>query len=231
VLPLCFAGFLVFGVGLVLIGSNQAELARALGLDLERTGLLAAVLVLGIGVGVVAAGPLVDRFPRRPLWVGAMGLAAAALLGVTPHMSFERLLVQLALAGAGMGLYDTMISTLVVERYRDRATRPMSIVHSAVTVGAVAGPLVAGWLTRNFGWSATFHVAGALHVALAAAGLAVALPAPAPAAAPPRRAASPRSARSGWGCSPAGCCRWRCPSRRAPERSRRRAPQAPRYSR
>jgi MFS family permease len=184
VLPLCFAGFLVFGVGLVLIGSNQAELARALGLDLERTGLLAAVLVLGIGVGVVAAGPLVDRFPRRPLWIGAMGLAAAALLGVTPHMSFERLLFQLALAGAGMGLYDTMISTLVVERYRERAARPMSIVHSAVTVGAVAGPLLAGWLTRHFGWSATFQIAGALHVALAAAGLAVSLPAPARAMAP-----------------------------------------------
>ena len=80
-LPLGFAAFLAFGSVLVLVGANQAALAHSLSLDLSRTGLLGSTLVLGIGIGVVGAGPLVDRHPRRPLWVASMGLAAAALLG------------------------------------------------------------------------------------------------------------------------------------------------------
>ena len=95
-LPLGFAAFLAFGVVLVLVGANQAALARDLSLDLSRSGLLGAALVLGIGAGVVGSGSLVDRYPRRPLWVFSTGLAGAALLGVSPGLGFERMLAQLA---------------------------------------------------------------------------------------------------------------------------------------
>lgn len=192
-LPLGFSAFLAFGVVLVLVGANQAALARDLSLDLSRSGLLGSALILGIGVGVVGAGPLVDRHPRRPLWVFSMGLAGAALLGVSSSMGFGRMLAQLALVGLGLGLYDTLVSTLVVERYRERALRPMSAVHSAATLGAMLGPLLAAWLAASHGWAASFHAAGFAHLALGAAGLVIALPAPGrslprgePSAAPPR---------------------------------------------
>ncbi len=184
-LPLGFAAFLAFGSVLVLVGSNQAALARDLSLDLSRTGLLGSTLVLGIGIGVVGAGPLVDRHPRRPLWVASMGLAAAALLGVGPRMPYARLLAQLLVVGIGIGLYDTLISTVVVERFRERAARPMSAVHSAATLGAMLGSPLAAWLAASHGWAASFHAAGIAHAALAVAGLVVTLPSP---ARPARRA-------------------------------------------
>ena len=197
-LALGFAAFLAFGSVLVLVGANQASLARELSLDLSRTGLLGSTLVLGIGVGVVGAGPLVDRFARRPLWLASMGLAAAALLGVTEDATYARLLAQLFAVGVGIGLYDTLISTVVVERFRERAARPMSIVHSAATLGAMLGSPLAAWLAAGHGWAASFHAAGVAHLLLGAAGLAVALPEPTRAATraalamagarPPRRA-------------------------------------------
>jgi len=183
VLPLGFAAFLAFGSVLVLVGANQAALARDLSLDLSRTSLLGSTLVLGIGIGVVGAGPLVDRHPRRPLWVASMGLAAAALLGIGPRMEYARLLVQLAVVGIGIGLYDTLISTVVVERFRERAARPMSAVHSAATLGAMLGSPLAAWLAASNGWAASFHAAGIAHLALAVAGLVVTLPPPARSAA------------------------------------------------
>ena len=198
-LPLGFAAFLAFGCVLVLVGANQAGLARDLSLDLSRTGLLGSTLVLGIGIGVVGAGPLVDRYPRRPLWVASMGLAAAALLGVGGRMEFARLLVQLLVVGIGIGLYDTLISTVVVERFRERAARPMSIVHSAATLGAMLGSPLAAWLAADHGWAASFHAAGAAHLLLGVAGLAVALPAPAKRAS----AALPAGGRSASVLSPA----------------------------
>ena len=139
-LPLCFCAFLAFGAVLVLLGANQASLAAELGLDLARSGLLASALALGLGAGVVIAGPLFDRYPRRPLFVGSALLAAAALLGVEREMSYARWLAHAAAAGAGIGLYDTLINAVVVQRYREHAARPMLAVHSAATIGAMLSP-------------------------------------------------------------------------------------------
>jgi fucose permease len=180
VLPLCFCAFLAFGVVLVLVGANQANLAAELGLDLARSGLLASTLALGLGAGVVIAGPLFDRYPRRPLFVGSALLAAAALLGVEREMSYARWLAHAALAGAGIGLYDTLINAVVAERYRERAARPMLVVHSAATIGAMFGPPLVGWIAATHHYTASFHAAGLAHVAIAAWAACVPMPAPNP---------------------------------------------------
>ena len=182
-LPLCFSAFFAFGVVLVLIGANQASLAAELGLDLAQSGLLASSLALGLGVGVVVAGPLFDRYPRRPLFVGSALLAAAALLGVEREMSYARWLAHAALAGAGIGLYDTLINAVVVQRYEERAARPMLAVHAAATLGAMLGPPLVGWIAAAHHFTASFAAAGWLHVAIAAWAACVPLPGPAPRAA------------------------------------------------
>jgi fucose permease len=180
VLPLCFFAFLAFGVVLVIVGANQASLAAELGLDLARSGLLASTLALGLGGGVVIAGPLFDRFPRRPLFVGSTLLAAAALLGVEREMSYARWLSHTALTGVGIGLYDTLISAIVVQRFRERAARPMLVVHSAATIGAMLAPPLAGWIAAAHHYTASFHAAGLAHIAIAAWAACIPLPGPQP---------------------------------------------------
>jgi DHA1 family bicyclomycin/chloramphenicol resistance-like MFS transporter len=66
----------------------QPALAAALGLDLAASGLVAAALSIGLGVGGVAGGPLTDRYARRPLFCGAAALAALAGLGLALVPSF-----------------------------------------------------------------------------------------------------------------------------------------------
>jgi fucose permease len=187
VLPLCFCAFLVFGAVLVLIGANQASLAAELGLDLARSGLLASALALGLGAGVVVAGPLFDRYPRRPLFVGSLLVAAAALLGVEREMGYARWLVHAALAGAGIGLYDTLINAVVVQRYRERAVRPMLVIHSGATVGAMLGPILVGWIASAHHFTTSFAAAGYAHVVIAAWAACVPLPGPEPRAPTPAR--------------------------------------------
>jgi AAHS family 4-hydroxybenzoate transporter-like MFS transporter len=179
-LPFGFASFLAFGLVLVLVGANQTYLARDLGLDLSRSGLLASVLSLGLGVGVVGAGPLFDRFPRKPLFAGSLLLAAAALGSVERDMSFQHWLAHLALAGLGIGAYDTLVNAVVVQRFAERAARPMAAVHAAATLGAMSGPPLVGWLAGQGDWVRSFHAAGLAHAVLAAVALVVRFPPPDP---------------------------------------------------
>jgi fucose permease len=178
VLTLCFSAFFCFGVVLVLAGASQPEIAADLGLDLARSGLLVSTLAIGIGIGVVGAGPLFDRHARRPLFVGSTLLAAAALIFVDAGIGYTRLLVHLIAIGIGIGAYDTLINALVIERYRDRAARPMTIVHAGATVGAMFGPALVGFAVAQLHWTASFRWTGYAHLALAAAALACPFPRP-----------------------------------------------------
>jgi len=180
VLALCFAAFVAFGVVLVLPGANQKELADALGLDLSRTGLLASTLALGLGVGVIGAGPLFDRYPRRPLFAGSTALAALALISVDESTGFTALVTHIAVLGVGIGAYDTTINALVAERFQARASRPMAAVHSGATLGGVLGPAFVALASAGRHWSASFQAIGALHLAITLWALLTRFPQPPP---------------------------------------------------
>jgi fucose permease len=165
-LPLGFAAFWLFGIALVLVGANQDALARGLGLDLARSGLLAATLSAGIGLGVLLAGPLVDRFPRRRLFLFATLLAGCALVSVEPRMGFERLLVHLAVLGFGGGVYDVLLNVVAVQRYGARAARPVALLHAGATAGAVTGPPLVSALAELGDWTLSFRISGVAYLAL-----------------------------------------------------------------
>ena len=178
-LPVGFAAFLAFGVVLVLVGANQAELAAALHMDLASSGLLGAAVALGAGTGVTAAGPLVDRLPRRPLFVAALLVAAFALLTIHPGVGYWRAFGHLVLLGAGAGFYDTLLNAVVIQDGGTRASRPLALLHSGATAGAVAGPPLIGWLAGLGDWTWSFHATGAAFLLLALWAAMVPLPPPA----------------------------------------------------
>src|SRR5262249_21642966 len=153
------------------------------------TGLIASMLAAGIGVGVVGAGPLFDRLPRRPLFAASLAIAAAGLLTVQADMSFTRWLLHMALVGVRIGAYDTLINASVVERFHERAARPMSLIHAMATIGAMAGPALAAVFVARGEWIRAFHAVGAAHVVLALWCLFIVFPPP------PVHASSPDGSR------------------------------------
>jgi fucose permease len=170
VLLLGLATFVVFGGLLVLVGATQAPLAAALGLDLARTGVLAAALSAGIGFGVVAAGPIADRWPRRPCFVAAAALGALCLLTTGSGSSFGLALAAVAGAGGAGGALETLVNATVADRWRERAARPLALVHLGAAAGAVVGPPLLGGLAAASGWSAGFRALGLGFALLALAG-------------------------------------------------------------
>jgi FHS family glucose/mannose:H+ symporter-like MFS transporter len=191
VLIFSFSAFVCFGVVLVLAGANQAEIAADLGLDLERSGLIVSALAIGIGIGVVGAGPLFDRRARRPLFVGSILIAAAAMISLDASIGYTRLLVHMIAIGLGIGAYDTLFNSLVIEGHRDRAARSLTIAHAGACVGAMLAPALIGFASEQVHWTASFRWTGYAHLALAAAALAYEFPRPPPR--PPSRRASDKA--------------------------------------
>ena len=163
--------FFVFGIVLILLGATQAELARDLGLDLSATGLLGSVLALGLGIGVLIAGPLSDHWPRKPVFVGASVLTAVALLAVNRVHGYGALVGLLLVIGVGCGAYDTIINAAVVERYAARASSALALVHASATLGACIGPGLIQLMGRAGHWSDAFHALGYAHCGLIAWGV------------------------------------------------------------
>ena len=167
-LPLGSAAFLLFGVLLVMLGACHTGLVASLDLDHTAFGLLGSALSAGIAIGVLIAGPLVDRYPRRPIFLASTLIVAAALSTVEPGMSLTRALLHVAAMGIGAGIFDTLLNALTVERWRENAVRPMAWLHAMVPVGAIATP----WLVSQTGgalqWVEFFRAVGGAFLALSA---------------------------------------------------------------
>ena len=166
-LPFSFAGFLVFGVLLVLVGASHAHLAPALGLDLEETGRLGASLLLGMGLGIFAAGPLIDRLPRRPIFLVAALTSSLALVTTSDDMTITRAFAHMFFVGMGAGVYETVLNVIAVERYEKAAARYVTFLHTAATVGAMLAPVLLGWLGSVGGFELGFRATGCALLALA----------------------------------------------------------------
>ena len=165
---LSIASFLAFGALLVLFGANASELIETLGLDYEEFGRVGAMLSLGLGVGIIAAGPLIDRLPRRPLYVTACSLVLVATTPLGPESSYGQLLLHTIAIGFGAGFYETVLNALIVEGFGTRAPRRLVFVHAGATAAAAATPLLFEFIrsTTPLFWYDTFRLAGAAHALL-----------------------------------------------------------------
>jgi putative MFS transporter len=162
------ASFLAFGALLVLYGANSSQLIEALELDYADLGLVGSMLSLGLGGGIVLAGPIVDRFPRRPLYVGACAIVLAAATTLGPNTTYDTLLLHTIAIGFGAGFYETVLNALIVEEHGTNAPRRLLFIHAAATAAASATPLLISF-ARDFApvtWYEAFRIAGLAHIAL-----------------------------------------------------------------
>lgn len=159
---------MAFGALLVLYGANSTELIATLGLDYADLGLLGSTLSLGLGAGIVLAGPINDRLPRRPLFVAACALVVAATLSLGPETSFQGLVIRTILIGFGAGFYETVLNAATIEEFGDQAPKRLLLVHSGASFAAMVSPLIFDAMRSAFAtpWYDTFRAAGVLHIFL-----------------------------------------------------------------
>jgi MFS family permease len=130
---------------------------RALGLSLPWVQFVLSIYLLSVTALVLPAGILVDRWDSRRAYalglivflVGAVGSALALDLGA--------ILIARLIQGTGTALILAAHQALLsLSLPSDRQAAGFGLLHAAVGIGLLAGPLVGGPLIAVFGWRAGF---------------------------------------------------------------------------
>ncbi|MBT9386687.1 multidrug effflux MFS transporter [Pseudooceanicola sp. CBS1P-1] len=172
--------------------SAMGDLSEALNASASATEMSLSLFFLGLCVGQLIMGPLIDGYGRKgPLLVGAalFTLTSVGLLVVRDVTVFNTLRVLQAIgACAGMVVGRAVVNDLMEGR---AAAKMMTVLVMLMTIGPIASPFLGSLLLTAFGWQSIFVamvLVGAVALVLAKVILPETLPAEARTPAPFRAA-------------------------------------------
>lgn len=166
-----YACLLLVGINAGWIGPFLPEIARLIHIEIDRAGLIVSATAAGYLLALLAAGEMSQHFSARATLAGAMVLLGAGLFGLALAPGLAALLGAAAVIGLGCGAVDVATNALVAELNRERLASALNYLHVMFGVGALMGPLIAGFaLAARIPYSVAF-TAGAIAAAVVAAAL------------------------------------------------------------
>lgn len=143
-------------------------IARDLGVSVGRIDFSLATYFLGICLGQLAYGPLMDRFGRRTPLLWGLGLYAIASLlcaAAPTDMALSALRLLQALGGcAGMVAGRALVRDL----FPTEAAQVFSSLMLVMGIAPVVAPGIGGWIAAVLGWRAIFLFLAMVAVVLIA---------------------------------------------------------------
>lgn len=165
--PLTSAGvpLLALLVGLVAFGPLSTdlylpalpEIGRDLSAGPAKVQLTLSVFLAGFAICMLIYGPLSDRFGRRPVLLGSLGVFLLASAGCALAQSIDQLVAARFLQALGACAGPVLGRAIVRDIYGPTAAaRILSYLAMAMALAPAIGPILGGYLTVAFGWRANF---------------------------------------------------------------------------
>lgn len=141
------------------------------GVDYGTIQLTLTLYLVGLAVAQLFMGPLSDRFGRRPVLLGGIGLFLAGSLAAALAQSIEALIVARVVQAVG-GCAGIVLGRAIVRdtHSREESASMIGYITMVMVVAPMLAPLIGGYLDSWFGWRATFFAVlgiGAVVLALA----------------------------------------------------------------
>lgn len=122
-------------------------------------------------LAMILAGPISDRFGRKPVLLAGCLLFTAGSLICAVSPSVEVLVVARAIEALGMGASATLAGAIVKDAYRDDDLKlGMTLLQSLIIIGPVVAPFLGSFAITLVGWRGVFWgltVGGVITVVLA----------------------------------------------------------------
>lgn len=160
-ITICVLLNLLDGFDVLVMAFTGKSVAAEWGLSGAQLGLLLSAGLVGMAAGSMVIAPWADRFGRRPIVLGCLAVAAAAMLLSSGAQSAAQLGLLRVVTGLGIGgILAT--STVIAAEYSSRRWRGLavSLNSTGYALGATLGGLLAAFLISGAGWRSVFLVGG-----------------------------------------------------------------------
>ncbi|MGR5066645.1 multidrug effflux MFS transporter [Photobacterium sp. DNB22_13_2] len=132
-------------------------MADTFAVDLTRVQDTITWFMFSLGLGQLVAGPLADRFGRRPIALGGIAIYGASATLAYVAQSLDMLLVARLLQGFGACATSVAAFAAVRDSFGpEKSGRMISYLNGAICFIPALAPLLGTWLTHQFGWRANF---------------------------------------------------------------------------
>jgi MFS transporter, FHS family, glucose/mannose:H+ symporter len=173
---LAYACIFVEGISAGWIGPFLPEISQLVHVSIDNAGLIVSATAAGYLTALLAAGETSHRWSAQKTLTASMLLVSAGLFSLSIAPALAGLLCAAFVAGLGFGAVDVASNAMVVDLNRDRLAAALNYLHVMFGVGALLGPLIAGFALAShlrypimFGAGAIFSASIAFLLATTAA--------------------------------------------------------------
>ncbi len=165
VVGLAIVGFIFF---LIIVGTNQIVnpfLQQKFDISLSTAGFFTTIWGVGVILGSVLGGAMINKVGNRNAVFISMGVAFAAILALAGITQLIVAWIIIALFGLCYGTYQTVYFAISME-YTDRriAATMFSILMAVTNIGQGVGLGLTGFFSDSFGFQTTFIIMALLNL-------------------------------------------------------------------
>lgn len=149
--------------------ASLPAIARHFGALPGSAQLTLSVFLLGFAFSQMFAGPLSDRFGRRPVLISGFAIYATASLACLAASSLGFLIGARFMQALGAGCGVVLARSIVRDIHGAQgAARQMALLTTFMALAPTLGPVIGGFLEASLGWRANFAALLAIGILLVA---------------------------------------------------------------
>ncbi len=156
-----FVGIFFFGMAFIVLGAILPSLSAQFSLSESQSSNLATLLPVGVLLGSLVFGPIIDRYGYRILLLLATSLGVIGLEVMAFTSLFSMLCVSTLFIGTCGGMLNGSTSALVSDVSDDKTrTSNLFVLGLIYCVGALTIPLILASAETKYGFSPILAIAG-----------------------------------------------------------------------
>jgi fucose permease len=155
------AGTFAFGTLVAFLGATLPELRARFGFDIQQSGTLISLLFLPQVPMSIVAGPLIDRFGKKPVLCSGSLLCAVALATISVAPTYAVLEMLVFALGLGASCINSGANTLVADLYPENPASALNLANALFSLGTVGFPVLVTLMARRFGLAPALVLVGA----------------------------------------------------------------------
>jgi MFS family permease len=158
---ICAATYIINAADRMIFPIVLRPLGTEYGFSLAQGGFLATVYLMGLGIGGIATGYLLDRMTRKNSMVLGITVYSAFTLLTAAALSFFDMALYRVMTGVGEAMQNVALVIAVCAFYPGARTFAIGLIQCALGFGQFIGPRLGAALLTNTGdWRVPFYAFG-----------------------------------------------------------------------